>query len=220
MTAMSERARNWVGALNTDPAGAVSASIGAVLSELLLTDEAAAERLGRLRGRVIAIGIRDTSHEVFMSLEPAGVRVLPDGDAVPDVRVTGSTADFIAYARASRRGDSIGAGRIEISGDLQTAQDVQALLSELSVDFDALLSRYVGGVAAHQLGRLIRALGSQGRTVAQRLEEDFAEYVHAESGILPTRRETEQLARAALILANDVDRLEARLARLDKGRAR
>jgi ubiquinone biosynthesis accessory factor UbiJ len=185
------------------------------LNGLLRSDDNAMEILRRLDGRIIALCVRDTDLIAFAAPIAEGIRLLRSYEGEVDVRVTGSTADFIAYARASKRGDSIGAGRIEISGDLSTAQSVQMLLSELRIDWEEILSRYIGDVGAHQAGRLVRAATAWGTTAAARFEEDVAEYLQIEARVLPTRRDTERLARAIFILADDVDRLEARIRRVE-----
>jgi ubiquinone biosynthesis accessory factor UbiJ len=191
--------------------------ISSAVSELLMSDDGAAARLAQLDGRVVALTARNTEFSAFLAPSARGIRLLRKFEGQVDVHVTGKISDFIAYARASKRGDSIGAGRIEISGDLSTAQSVQALLSELRIDWEEILSRYIGDVGAHQGGRFVRAAGSFGREAAERLEQDLSEYLQMEAHVLPTRRDTERLARAVFILADDVDRFEARVNRLERG---
>ena len=130
------------------------------------------------------------------------------------VKVSGRVADFLAYARASRRGDSLGAGRIEIAGDLAIAQQVQALLADLRIDWEELLSRTIGDVPAHQVGRAARALFALGKQVLAKFERDTADYLKHESRLVVSRSELEQFGRAVFTLADDIERLEARIKRV------
>ena len=191
-------------------------AVSRMLNELLHSDDNAMQKLQQLDGQIVAICVRDTSLVAYCTACIDGIRLLRSHEGEVDVRVTGSTTDFIAYARASKRGDSIGAGRIEISGDLATAQSVQALLSELQIDWEEILSRYIGDIGAHQAGRLLRSVNEWGTNAARRLEQDIAEYLQIEANVLPTRRDAERLGRAVFILADDVDRLEARVRRIEQ----
>ena len=191
-------------------------AVSRMLNELLHSDDNAMQKLQQLDGQIVAICVRDTSLVAYARACIDGIQLVHSHEGEVDVRVTGSTADFIAYARASKRGDSIGAGRIEISGDLATAQSVQALLSELQIDWEEILSRYIGDIGAHQAGRLVRAVTAWGTDAAVRLEQDIAEYLQIEARVLPTRRDAERLGRAVFILADDVDRLEARVRRIEQ----
>ena len=192
--------------------------ISRAVSELLMSDDGAAERLSGLDGRVVALRIKNTDLSTFVAPSAKGIRLLEKYEGPVDVQVTGRIGDFIAYARASKRGDSIGAGRIEISGDLATAQSVQALLSELQIDWEDILSRTIGDVAAHQAGRLFRSLASFGRKTSEHLEQDLSEYLQIEAHVLPRRRDVDRLYRAVFILTDDVDRFEARVRNFASGR--
>lgn len=193
-------------------------TVSSALNELLQSDATAMEKLQQLDGRIMAICIRDTDLIAYAVPHSEGIELLRSYEGDVDVRITGRTADFIAYARASKRGDSIGAGRIEISGDLSTAQCVQSFLSELRIDWEEVLSRYIGDVGAHQTGRFFRALNAWRTNAAARFEDDLVEYLQIEARMVPTRRDAERAAHAVFTLADDVDRLEARIRRFDKNR--
>ena len=201
---------------NTAFEQSIASAASRALNELLRSDDNAMEKLQQLDGRIVAICLRDTNLVAYAAPHTDGIELLRSHEGDADVRVTGRTADFIAYARASKRGDSIGAGRIEISGDLSTAQCVQALLSELRIDWEEILSRFIGDVGAHQSGRVFRALNEWRTTAAARFEEDIVEYLQIEARMLPTRRDTERSEHAVFTLADDVDRLEARIRRFEK----
>ena len=188
--------------------------LSAAVSRLLNTNADTAMRLAALDGRVIEIALRDSARSAFAVPGAHGVHLRRRHDGPVAVKVSGRIADFIAYARASRRGDSLGAGRIEIAGDLAVAQQVQALLADLKIDWEELLSRAIGDVPAHQVGRAARALFGLGREAFAKLERDTADYLNHESQLLARREDRDQFGRAVFSLADDVDRLEVRVQRL------
>ena len=140
------------------------------------------------------------------------------GDGVPDVTIGGRPADFIALARANQRGESIGAGRIEIQGDLAVAQEVQALLAELDIDWEEWLAGRFGDVAAHRLGRVVRGALAFGQRRQRDFEQDVADYLRHELMIVPRADELARYGRAVYELADAVERVEARLLRLRRAR--
>ncbi|MGE0858974.1 MAG: SCP2 domain-containing protein [Gammaproteobacteria bacterium] len=192
--------------------------ISAAVSRLLKTHPDTAQRLAGLEGQVIEVALRDGSRSVYAFPGAEGVRLKRRHAGPVAVKVSGRLSDFLAYARASRRGETLGAGRIEIMGDLAVAQRVQGLLAELRIDWEELLSRLVGDVPAHQVGRAARALLAFGREALGKFERDTAEYLKHELRLAVERAEVERFGRDAFRLADDVDRLEARLRSLAERR--
>lgn len=189
-------------------------AVSMALSRLLKTNADTAARLAALEGSVIEVALRDSARSAYALPSADGVRLKRRHDGAVAVKVSGRVADFLAYARASRRGDSLGAGRIEIAGDLAIAQQVQALLAELSIDWEELLSRSIGDVPAHQVGRAARAFFGLGKRALAKFERDAADYLKHELRLVVSRQELDQFGRAVFTLADDVDRLEARIKRL------
>ncbi|MCB1747001.1 MAG: SCP2 sterol-binding domain-containing protein [Gammaproteobacteria bacterium] len=195
-------------------------ALNTALNRLLALDAGAAARLARIEGRTLAIELRGHDWRGHARVRHGELEVLRAAPGAVDVTVRGRAADFIALARANRRGEMLGAGRIEIAGDLAVAQEVQALLAGLDLDVEGLLARYVGDVAAHRLGRLLRGAADLAARGARKLERDTAEYLRYEARSVPARDEVEQFARAVFELGDAVDRAEARLRRLRERRPR
>lgn len=209
------RAGAWLRKLGSTPGAALLDVLGAAARRVVADEAALAERLAALEGRTVAIGLRGAERRMLFTVSAGRIETATEGEDVADVSITGSVEDFVAYVRAGRRGESAGAGRIEISGDLQTAQSIQSLLAGIDLDPESALAEFVGDVAAHQIGRAARAAAAGGLSAAKHLERDLTEYLTSETSLVPTRREVEAQARAAFALADDVARAEARLARLE-----
>lgn len=194
--------------------------LDSALNRLLALDSGAAVRLARLEGRTLAIELRGHGWQGHARIRHGAIEVLDATPDTVDVTVRGRPADFVALARANRRGESLGAGRVEISGDLAVAQEVQALLAALDLDFEALLARYFGDVAAHRLGNLVRGAAALAVRGTRKLEQDTADWLRYEVQGVPARDELEAFGRAVFELGDAVERAEARLARLRERRAR
>ena len=94
---------------------------------------------------------------------------------------------------------------LEILGVLKGFQNPQQ---------SAVLSKLVGDVAAHQIGRFQRGVRDWGRQTGETLLRDGAEYLQQEAQALPPRHAVEQFLSAVDVLREDADRLAARVDRL------
>jgi ubiquinone biosynthesis protein UbiJ len=78
------------------------------------------------------------------------------------------------------------------------------------------LSRVVGDVAAHQIGNVARSAISFARRATSTFAQNVAEYLQEEGRDAPSRTEAEEFVAGVDALRDAVDRLEARIARLEK----
>ncbi|MGE0482860.1 MAG: SCP2 domain-containing protein [Gammaproteobacteria bacterium] len=195
-------------------------ALNTAINRLLALDAGAAVRLARIEGRTLAVELRGHDWHGHARVHHGELVVLRGVPTTVDVTVRGRAADFIALARANRRGEMLGAGRVEIAGDLAVAQEVQALLAGLDLDVEGLLARYVGDVAAHRLGRVLRGAADFAERGARKFERDTGDYLRFESRSVPSRDEIEEFARAVFDLGDAVDRAEARVRRLRVRRRR
>jgi ubiquinone biosynthesis protein UbiJ len=204
----------------TTPGRPLERLLNAALNRVLALDSAAMMRLARLEGRTLAIRLRDRDWHAHAVVQQGQLELRRAAPGAVDVTITGRVADFVALARANRRGEALGAGRVEIMGDLAIAQDVQALLAELDIDWDEWLAGYVGDVAAHRLGRAVRGAAGLAGSSARRLEQDLGDYLRHELELVPLRPELEAYGREVYALADAVERAAARVRRLRERAAR
>ena len=180
-------------------------------NRLLRLDPETLARLGELHGKVIRIEFVGPAKTLYILPSEAGLRLLAAHDAAPDVTLRGEPAVF---ARLALGGATTRAGELQISGDLELGQRFQQVLRALDIDWEEHLSRRVGDVLAHQLGRAARGARAWQAQAARTLGMDVSEYLQEESRILPTRGEVEAFLDAVDGLRAGADRLEQRVARL------
>ncbi len=168
----------------------------------------------QLDGKTVAIRVRDTALAMYFVFDQDVVVLTTEFDADPDVAITGSLVTLArmaggAGAQAIRDGD------IDLTGDAATAQRFQDLLDHAKPDVEEELSRVIGDVAAHQLAEFVRGVGNWARGARSTMGDNIREYLQEERRDLPTRYEVEQFSQRVGELRDDVERIAARLKRLE-----
>ncbi len=168
-----------------------------------------------LAGSTIALRVSNTAlaasfviHEDFMELTTE----LADD---PDVLLSGSLLTLVRLAARSDVG-ALRDGSLEMTGDVLLAEKFQQLLQFAKPDVEEELSGLVGDAAAHQLGEFARSVGRWGVQARDTMTGNIREYLQEESRDLPSRYEVDRFTADVDALRDDVDRLAARIRRLEK----
>jgi ubiquinone biosynthesis protein UbiJ len=186
-------------------------AVDLALNQALSGSGAAARDLRQLDGKVIVLELKELPLKLYFLPQAGRLAVRAVHAGKPDMTVRAPS--FALLEAALKRGDTPPRG-IELSGDAETGQVFSRLLKQADLDWEGLLSRYVGDIAAHQIGNLTRRLLRWGRDAGARLGQDLAEYLQYEVGALPARYEVEAFLDGVDRLRNDAERLAARFDRL------
>lgn len=185
------------------------------LANALTGSSAVQQDLRHLDGKLIALELREVPFKLYFLASDGRLQVLGEHQGKPDMTVR--AASFALLEAAIKRNDEAPPRGIELNGDAETAQIFSRLLKRADLDWEELLSRYTGDVAAHQIGSLARALTRWGRDATARLSQDMVEYLVYESAMLPPRHEVEAFLDGVDQVRVEVDRLVARLHRVSTG---
>ncbi len=148
----------------TPPAWAIDEGqrrIVLLLNHILMQEKEATSRLARQKGRVVLMQWRFFAMKLIAT--PAGLLDLADPAAPPDLTLVVTQDSPIAIAQALLRGDKPG---VRIEGDVQLAAEVNWLVDHIRWDIEEDMSRIMGDVPAHMLGRAVRAIGGALRQFA------------------------------------------------------
>jgi ubiquinone biosynthesis protein UbiJ len=180
-------------------------------------DAEALSACAALEGKIIALQLREFDLTARLLPGPWGVQVQMHGERPADVMLSGSLP---AFARLmwpqTEQAELLLSGAVQIDGDTELAQEFSAILRRVHFDFDELLAGQVGNVAAHNVGRFMRNAFGAGRHTAAVLGRDAAEYLREETRDLVHRDDVQKWLDGVDALRDGVDRLEARLRRLQR----
>jgi ubiquinone biosynthesis protein UbiJ len=186
------------------------------LRNLLQLDPEAQQRVARMAGKVLAVELKGLEQTLYLFPERDGLRLTGQHEGNVHVRVRGTPLALLAMAANREHRNATFSGDVEIIGDLALGRHLQALLADLDVDWEELLSRYVGDIAAHQLGNFGRAFARWAGRTRRVLEQNTVEYLRIEAELVPDTADVQDFMNAVDGLRSDVDRLEARLRRLQQ----
>jgi ubiquinone biosynthesis protein UbiJ len=198
---------------------ALTATLETAFNTWLKLDKAshgnALERLQTMQGKLICLHISNPDLKLYFLPTADTVRVTTAYDAVPDVTIQGSALALMRLSAAEDTGRAMLAQGIKIDGDMGLGNRFSQILREIDVDWEELASRAVGDTLAHQMGQLARDTKGWLDSSAQAMRLNTREYLQEEVRLLPADAEIHRYLDEVDTLRMDVDRLEARLKRLE-----
>jgi ubiquinone biosynthesis protein UbiJ len=199
-----------------DPLEAILRPVAKLLNRNIAATTPARELCARLRGKIIAVRVRDTSLAMYFRFAEDSVSLASEYAEDPDVVITGS---LLTLARLTTVADDDTGGftGIDLTGDIGTARSFQRLLGFAKPDVEEELSAVIGDTAARQVGQFVRGVGRWAREAGTTMTGNVREYLQEESRDLPSQYEFETFAERVDALRDDVARLEARMRRLERG---
>jgi ubiquinone biosynthesis protein UbiJ len=139
------------------------------------------------------------------------------GGADADAVITGSLLALVdLFARREDSAAPRAAERVQITGDAEIAARYRDLLELARPDWEEELSRLIGDLPARRLSLAAQAALSWARGFARTAGANVAEYLQEESRALVSKPEVEEFLAKVDALRETADRVEARLARLER----
>jgi ubiquinone biosynthesis accessory factor UbiJ len=171
--------------------------------------------LAALAGRSMELRFAATPLRVRLAESLGTLMIRPAGDERADAVIEGTPLSFLRLVTddAAR---SIRAGGMDVRGDAEVAEGFRRLLEAARPDFEEEVSRFTGDAAAHYLAGFARDAAAFGRRAGDTLARNTAEYLTEESRDLPVRVEVEEFLEDVDRLREAVDRLESRVAAIER----
>jgi ubiquinone biosynthesis protein UbiJ len=193
---------------------AALAALETALNRALLLSLPSRAALAELDGCVFAL--QCTSPEIDVYLHPGVERIRMTGihQGPVTTRIKGEAADFTELATSRDPTATLINGGLEMEGNSAPLIELQKILANLDLDWEAPLVSTLGDVAGHQLAEVLRRTFAWGKQATSSLTRQLEEFIHEEARISPPRLEVEDFYRDVQELDLQVDRLESRTDRL------
>ncbi len=220
------------------PATALLDALNAAAGAIISLDPDGQRKLAQLQGKVFCLEVFRTQTDAQTDASPLVLYLLPTAhgielrrtvDAPPLVTLSGSALAFARLGRVGLGGgdapgdavgDALRDGRVTVRGDAELAQALHKILGELDLDWEELLSRYIGDSPARKVGNVVRGLADwMAKSINHTTDltrQNTADYLTEEKRVLVTELAMQRFDQAVNRTRADVDRLTRRVQRLER----
>ena len=201
-------------AINPTLHTAALAALETAINRALRLDSSAATRLAPLQDVIFHIECTAPEVDVYLQPEPEGLRLMGVHPGPVTTAVRGTASDFAELATSEDPAATLINGALELQGDSAPLIELQKIVSQLDLDWEAPLVSTLGDVAGHQVAEIMRGAFSWGRDAGSSLLRQLDEFIHEEARLSPPRLELEDFYRDVQELGLRVERLQSRTERL------
>jgi len=181
-----------------------------IINLLLSRDMDSIARLAKLEDKLVVLEFTDLNLKFYWLFENHCVRILSTSRDAVDASIAGP---LTAIARLGLSKAKV-AKELTISGDMHVVEAFKELFAKLDIDWEAELATVTGDVIAFKIGKLVRVASRWAKQAADSMHENTKEYLAEESQLLPPRMLFADFVADVRQLSRDVDRLAARIKRL------
>ncbi len=189
----------------------------ALVNRALDHDPASRAALARLAGRALAIQCTLPTLDLAISTDGDGNVSLSRGAIEgAETCLRGSALSLARLATDRRPGATLAGSGVTLTGNQELPRELQAILGELDIDWEAALAGLLGDVPAHLIAESVRAGIGWQRQARERIFSGGGEYLREEARAVLGRDEMAPWEQQVREVAEATDRLAAKLARLQR----
>ncbi len=188
------------------------ASAEAVLNRNIAASGKAQALVRRLEGTSLQIDV-DGITRVRATCFGGRAALLAGDESPADAVISGSLPALLQMLKV---GGPTAQTRLQIRGDAEIANLYRDLFAAARPDLEEELSRWVGDLPARHLSQLAKSVRTWARRARRTAGENIAEYLQEEGRDLVTKTELEEFLRGVDGVRDSVDRIEARLTRIEQ----
>lgn len=190
------------------------ASVEAMVNQALEYDPGSRLKMAKLESKVLAIEISKPSFHLYVRFTDAGLQLMNHYEGTPEAALSGELSAFINVATSHDKHAALMQSDLQIRGSSQLALSLADLMNDLNIDWEAMIAKFTGPVAAHIIGKQARGIFSWVKKTGEKFQEDVISYVRDERQIAAHELEGEDRFRQIHQLRLDTERLEARIQKL------
>jgi ubiquinone biosynthesis protein UbiJ len=183
----------------------------AIINQLLILDEESVVALSSFKEKIIAVDIQNTRAVFYIFITESGVSLTNESELMPDVIVRGSSLELYEYLISINHSENFQTGKLEISGDISVAQNIQSIVKSLDIDWEDYISNWVGDSLAYKTGRAVKNSMSFMHTINENIKLSLSDYFRYETECLIDKNEQDEFSRAFDVLRDDTERLKIRI---------
>jgi ubiquinone biosynthesis protein UbiJ len=194
-------------------------AVETAINAWLKLDSETLPRFVELNGKIIRLHITGLDFNLYFFPSTSGIQVLGNypsekAGGIVDATIHGSPMALIRLGTSNNAGETMLKSDVEIDGDMKVAETFSAILKEVDIDWEELLSKLVGDIVAHQAGQVARGASGWFKETVEAMKLNTGEYISEESKLSPADAEVQHYMEQVDNIRMDVDRLSARVSNL------
>ncbi len=182
-----------------------------LINGALKYDPATLRKMGELEGKVLLIESTMPPLKLAMETNGQGIMLHSNWQDKADTTVSGSLISIAGLAVNSASQASFSGSGVNMSGDLDLLLKINNLMTELNVDWEAILASVIGDIPAHLMADKLRKSAAMAKDVGQRAKSAAAEVAKEELRVTPTSPEFKGFSQQVRELSSGVERAAARI---------
>lgn len=184
--------------------------VAVAINQALQTDPATLAKLAKLEGQVYAVQSTLPPLDLCFRLNKDGIEILRSPEPAK-VTLKGSALALVRLlADAAQETGALSQSNVEISGDATALLQLSRAFADLEIDWEELLSRLIGDVAARAVTQTIKQTREWEARNRPRHVGAVKKFTHDQLGLVPTEQ-VRALSERSRELQYRLDRLEARI---------
>lgn len=184
------------------------------INRVLRMDSTAIPRLTALSGKVIAVDCRDPALHLFIIPSDEGLMLATEWAAEADCTLRAPAASLLRLALSRDKTAVLHGPDVELDGDSGVLLELAGVLQDLELDWEYEVSRWLGPVGSQLVGGHLRSQARWSRDNFASISRNLADYLAEETRTVVGKHEAEARFAELDQIKLDLERLEARVARL------
>lgn len=169
------------------------------------------ERLKKLENKSITLVILPFNMRFHFLIKNGLVEISDQESKHSDATIKATPLQLTSLMLEKNHKSGFFADEIEIEGDAEVGQQIMNLFEELAIDWQELVSHYIGDVPTYHLNRFAQNAKNWLKQTNENMAQDLTEYIHQELNLFPDKERLSDYYHAIDELRMDVDRVEAKL---------
>lgn len=187
--------------------------IETVINRLLEYDPEIANEIAGYSGKIILVDIDGIQVQLAIKPTSAGLELFFNKDVEADVVIKGKPLSLLSLL-TNKQGNSVFPNDLELKGDINLAQRFQNTLKRLDIDWEEILSEYVGDTVARRATLLFNDVKANLFNFKESFKQSSSDYLRFETEMLPDQLLVDEFINDVDQIRNEAELLKLRVERL------
>ena len=184
------------------------------LRQIMKLDPVTAKRFAALNGQVLKVACTSPDMDIWLVFTEEGIELRACYEWVEECVICGTASALLKLVVSDNPMKTLCSEGITLAGKSELLLSIATIMKQSEFDWEALLARYSGGIAAQAIGQVGRVGAALFGDVATTARLNLSDYLQEELRILPPKNEVDAFRDDLHGLRLAVDRLQARVERL------